>query len=140
MMGSKGGDTRVISDDAGGTMSVATYWRSARAGSAGSSVGTSGENLTVPGAVLGDTQWFLQRSGEELPSVTALSSWHGCGMTAASAPSANSVQELAANAVWHSGKRMAASRETTNLGSRLIFMLRMLSEPLGDCKWGRAAV
>jgi hypothetical protein len=40
---------------------------------------------------------------------------------------------LAAAAVWHSSRRMAASRETTNFDSRLNFMVRMLSDPLGDC-------
>ena len=89
--------------------------------------------MTVPGKGLGDAHWLSQKSPERVSSVTGLASWHGCVMTASSAPSLSSVQALAANAVWHSTKRMVASTETTNLGNRFNFMGRMLAEPLGDC-------
>jgi len=133
MMRSERGGVLIVSGIAGGTTLVTRYWRSARGGSAGKLAAFVRVNLTIPGMRPGDAHGSLQRLPEGWSSMTGLASWYGRTMPASHVPSAGSVQALAANAVWHSTKRMVASTETTNLGNRFNFMGRMLAEPLGDC-------
>jgi hypothetical protein len=47
---------------------------------------------------------------------------------------------LAANTVWHSSRRIAASPDTVLFASRRIFIVPMLADPPGDCKSAHAEV
>ena len=133
MMRSERGGVLIVSGIAGGTTLVTRYWRSARGGSAGKLAAVVRVNLTIPGMRPGDAHGSLQRLPEGWSSMTGLASWYGRTMPASHVPSAGSVQELVANAVWHSSNSIPERRETTTFDSRLIFMAGMLSDPLGDC-------